>query len=258
MEIAGQPATPRVEAEARASRSRRAEIARAAPHEPRGARRQPRRARRRARTPPRRTRADRLRADVLVLGGGPGGYTAAFRAADLGKSVVLVERYPALGGVCLNVGCIPSKALLHVAEVIERGARARRARRRVRRAEARLRAPSRAQGRASCSSSTGGLAALAKQRKVTVVTGPRRFVGAERSSRSSGRRARTRVCVRARDPRGGLAHRARCRACPTTRASSTRPARSSWTDAPRRLLVIGGGIIGLEMAAVYHGARLRG
>src|SRR5215470_14589582 len=54
-------------------------------------------------------------AEVLVLGGGPGGYTAAFRAADLGKRVVLVERYPVLGGVCLNVGCIPSKALLHVA-----------------------------------------------------------------------------------------------------------------------------------------------
>ena len=56
--------------------------------------------------------------DVLVLGAGPGGYTAAFRAADLGQKVVLVERYPTLGGVCLNVGCIPSKALLHVARVI--------------------------------------------------------------------------------------------------------------------------------------------
>ena len=56
--------------------------------------------------------------DVLVLGSGPGGYTAAFRAADLGKAVTLVERYPILGGVCLNVGCIPSKALLHVAEVL--------------------------------------------------------------------------------------------------------------------------------------------
>ena len=60
-----------------------------------------------------------LRADVVVLGAGPGGYTAAFRAADLGRSVVLVERYPALGGVCLNVGCIPSKALLHVAAVMD-------------------------------------------------------------------------------------------------------------------------------------------
>jgi dihydrolipoamide dehydrogenase len=59
------------------------------------------------------------RADVLVLGSGPGGYTAAFRAADLGKRVLLVERHRTLGGVCLNVGCIPSKALLHVAQVVE-------------------------------------------------------------------------------------------------------------------------------------------
>src|SRR5512137_2906060 len=59
-----------------------------------------------------------LHAEVLVLGGGPGGYSAAFRAADLGKQVVLIERYPVLGGVCLNVGCIPSKALLHVAQII--------------------------------------------------------------------------------------------------------------------------------------------
>jgi len=59
-----------------------------------------------------------IHAEVLVLGGGPGGYTAAFRAADLGKQVVMIERYPALGGVCLNVGCIPSKALLHVAQII--------------------------------------------------------------------------------------------------------------------------------------------
>ena len=63
-------------------------------------------------------RQGRLHAEVLVLGAGPGGYTAAFRAADLGKQVVLVERWPTLGGVCLNVGCIPSKALLHAAKVI--------------------------------------------------------------------------------------------------------------------------------------------
>lgn len=62
--------------------------------------------------------SDSLHAEVLVLGGGPGGYTAAFRAADLGKKVVLVERFPTLGGVCLNVGCIPSKALLHSAQII--------------------------------------------------------------------------------------------------------------------------------------------
>ena len=60
-----------------------------------------------------------IKTDVVVLGSGPGGYTAAFRAADLGKNVVLVERFDTLGGVCLNVGCIPSKALLHIAKVVE-------------------------------------------------------------------------------------------------------------------------------------------
>lgn len=63
--------------------------------------------------------ASKIKTDVVVLGSGPGGYTAAFRAADLGKKVVLVERYDSLGGVCLNVGCIPSKALLHIAKVVE-------------------------------------------------------------------------------------------------------------------------------------------
>ena len=62
--------------------------------------------------------SNELKTEIVVLGGGPGGYTAAFRAADLGKQVVLIERYPVLGGVCLNVGCIPSKALLHMALVI--------------------------------------------------------------------------------------------------------------------------------------------
>ena len=60
-----------------------------------------------------------MKADVVVIGSGPGGYTAAFRAADLGKQVVLIERFPTLGGVCLNVGCIPSKALLHIAKVLD-------------------------------------------------------------------------------------------------------------------------------------------
>ena len=71
--------------------------------------------------PPSAARGD-VHAEVLVLGAGPGGYSAAFRAADLGKQVVLVERWQTLGGVCLNVGCIPSKALLHAAKVIEEAA----------------------------------------------------------------------------------------------------------------------------------------
>ena len=118
-----------------------------------------------------------LQADLLVLGAGPGGYPAAFRAADLGLNVTLVERWPVLGGVCLNVGCIPSKALLHAAKVIEE-----------------------AESMAECGVTfgqpqidldglrgwkdkvvgklTGGLATLAKQRKVAVVKGTGRFLSA--------------------------------------------------------------------------------
>jgi dihydrolipoamide dehydrogenase len=113
-------------------------------------------------------------ADVLVLGAGPGGYTAAFRAADLGKNVVLVDRWPALGGVCLNVGCIPSKALLHAARVIaetkemgEHGIT--------------FGAPAIEVGKLRAWKDgvvgrlTGGLAGLARQRKVTTVRGYGRF-----------------------------------------------------------------------------------
>ena len=116
-----------------------------------------------------------LKTQVLVLGGGPGGYTAAFRAADLGKQVTLVERYPVLGGVCLNVGCIPSKTLLHVANVLN---------------EAKELSPAglillnprlileqlRDWKNKISSQLNAGLAALAKQRNVTVVNGTGRFV----------------------------------------------------------------------------------
>src|SRR3954467_11054761 len=113
-------------------------------------------------------------AEVLVLGSGPGGYTAAFRAADLGKKVVLVERSPTLGGVCLNVGCIPSKALLHAAKLIDEagvlGAHG-----------IRFAAPAvafrklRGWKEGVVKKLTGGLSGLAKQRKVTVVSGYGRF-----------------------------------------------------------------------------------
>src|SRR5215813_3548235 len=113
-------------------------------------------------------------AEVLVLGGGPGGYTAAFRAADLGKRVVLVERYPVLGGVCLNVGCIPSKALLHVAFAIGEAAA-------LAEHGVTFGAPSfdfaklRAHKDAVVKRLSGGLAQLARQRKVEVVTGAARL-----------------------------------------------------------------------------------
>ena len=112
---------------------------------------------------------------LLVLGAGPGGYTAAFRAADLGLQVTLVERWPSLGGVCLNVGCIPSKALLHAAKVIDEAQRDGRARHRAS-ASRRSISASCATGRTSVVKKlTGGLKMLAKQRKVEVVHGHRQI-----------------------------------------------------------------------------------
>jgi dihydrolipoamide dehydrogenase len=196
-------------------------------------------------------------AEVLVLGAGPGGYTAAFRAADLGKKVVLVDAEPALGGVCLNVGCIPSKALLHAAKVI---------------AEAREMGENgisfgpasvdldrlRAWKDGVVGRLTGGLADLAKQRKVTTIRGYGRFtsphqlrvelaeggtvtVGFEQAIIAAGSEALTLPFMPASDPR----------VMDSTGALEL-------GEVPRRLLVVGGGIIGLEMATVYYelGARV--
>jgi len=189
-----------------------------------------------------------LRAEVLVLGSGPGGYTAAFRAADLGRQVVLVERHAALGGVCLNVGCIPSKALLHVAEVMaaaEGLAEAGVAFGAPRLDLARLRAHK----EAVVGKLTGGLAQMAKQRGVTVVTGTGRFSGPKRLAVDT---ADGPVAIGfehaivAAGSRGvslpGLP--ADPRVLDSTSALAL-------ADVPPRLLVVGGGVIGLEMATVY-------
>ena len=187
--------------------------------------------------------------DLIVLGAGPGGYTAAFRAADLGLKVTLVERWPMLGGVCLNVGCIPSKALLHAAKVIEDAADMAGAgivfappqidRERLRAWKNRV-----------VTKLTSGLALLAKQRKVDVLRGEARFVGAhtlELRTADGAKRVDFKQCIIAagsesaqlpgfsQDPRiidstGALELPEEC----------------------KRLLVIGGGIIGLEMACVYE------
>jgi dihydrolipoamide dehydrogenase len=190
-------------------------------------------------------------AEVLVLGAGPGGYTAAFRAADLGQQVVLVDAGAALGGVCLNVGCIPSKALLHAARVI---------------AETREMSENgvsfgppeidlgrlRAWKDAVVGRLTGGLATLARQRKVTTIRGYGRFtspnelrvelsdggdvlVGFEHAIIAAGSEAVTLPFIPASDPR----------VIDSTGALEL-------GEVPGRLLVIGGGIIGLEMATVYH------
>ncbi|MGE3982551.1 MAG: dihydrolipoyl dehydrogenase [Dehalococcoidia bacterium] len=189
-----------------------------------------------------------LRADVLVLGSGPGGYTAAFRAADLGRQVVLVERYPKLGGVCLNVGCIPSKALLHVAEVIA-GAEA------LAEAGVAFGAPKldlarlRAHKDAVVGKLTGGLAQMAKQRGVSVVTGRGRFTGPKALAveTADGELAIAfEHAIVAAGSRGmalpGLPEDPRI--LDSTSALALE-------DVPPRLLVIGGGIIGLELATVF-------
>jgi dihydrolipoamide dehydrogenase len=190
-------------------------------------------------------------AGVLVLGGGPGGYTAAFRAADLGQRVVLVDREQALGGVCLNVGCIPSKALLHAAKVIaetkemsENGIA--------------FGAPAidldklRAWKQGVVGRLTGGLAGLAKQRKVTTIRGYGRFTSPHQLSVELAEGGTTTVDFE----QAIIAVGSQALTLPFVPASDPRVMDSTGalelTEIPRRLLVIGGGIIGLEMATVYH------
>jgi len=204
-----------------------------------------------------------LDCDLLVLGAGPGGYSAAFRAADFGLRVVLVERYATLGGVCLNVGCIPSKALLHVAAVMDevrhfadlgvdfgtptldidklRGHKGK------------------VVGRL-----TGGLAAMAKMRKVTVLRGHGSFAGPHH--------LRVEETTGAGQEKTGVAQTVAFRACIIAAGSQAvrlpflpddprvvdSTGALALTGVPRRMLVLGGGIIGLEMGTVYStlGARL--
>jgi dihydrolipoamide dehydrogenase len=192
--------------------------------------------------------------DLVVLGAGPGGYTAAFRAADLGLKVTLIERWPILGGVCLNVGCIPSKALLHAAKVIEDAADMA--------ACGVVFAPPqidrdglRAWKNKVVTKLTNGLTLLAKQRKVNVIHGEAKFTGPFS------------LDVRAAD---GVS-RVEFKQC-IIAAGSESARLPGFPDDPRvidstgalelpldckRLLVIGGGIIGLEMACVYDALGVR-
>jgi dihydrolipoamide dehydrogenase len=191
--------------------------------------------------------------DLVVLGAGPGGYTAAFRAADLGLSVALIERGPTLGGVCLNVGCIPSKALLHAARVIE-DARAM-AGHGIRFGEPEIDAIKLREWKDSVVARlTNGLDALARQRKVTVIRGDAKFGSAHElqiDADGAARRVSFAQCVIAvgsepvRLP--GLPDDPRV--IDSTGALEL--------DLPDSLLVIGGGIIGLEMATVYDALGVR-
>ena len=189
-----------------------------------------------------------VKADLVVLGAGPGGYTAAFRAADLGLSVTLVERWPTLGGVCLNVGCIPSKALLHAARVIEEAKEAgefgldfgapRVDLERLRGWKAKV-----------VGKLTDGLASLVKQRKVNVVNGTGRFTGPNTLAVDGAGGTTTiefRQCIVAAG-----SEPVRMPGAPDDPRIIDSTGALELESLPKSLLVIGGGIIGLEMATVY-------
>ena len=184
-------------------------------------------------------------AELVVIGSGPGGYTAAFRAADLGLDVVLIERYPSLGGVCLNVGCIPSKALLHAAKVIDDAREmadhgvsfgdpvidAEKLRDWKNKVVGRL---------------TGGLTQLAKQRKVRVLQATALFESPNRLSLDNGETVDFEKCIIAAGSEAAMLPNLPDdpRIVDSTGALELYPL-------PKRMLVVGGGIIGLEMACVY-------
>jgi len=189
--------------------------------------------------------------DVLVLGAGPGGYTAAFRAADLGLKVALVERYPTLGGVCLNVGCIPSKALLHAAAVIDEAAAM--ADHGVVFGEPTIDVDKLRDFKEKVVGQlTGGLAAMAKQRKVTVIQGLGKFSGEHGVSVETEEGELEVSFARAIIAAGSQAFKLPGLPWDDPRVMDSTDA-LELRDIPKRLLVIGGGIIGLEMASVYHG-----
>ena len=201
--------------------------------------------------------------DVLVLGAGPGGYSAAFRSADLGKKTVLVERYGTLGGVCLNVGCIPSKALLHVAAVMDEASH-------FADIGVDFGKPSldldklRAHKSKVVGKLTGGLNTMAKARKVTVLRGVGTFVGPHRlqvdtttgDGRDTGGEKKVVRFAKAIVAAGSQS--VKLPFIPDDPRIVDSTGALELTAVPKRMLVIGGGIIGLEMATVYStlGARI--
>ncbi|MEM7705258.1 MAG: dihydrolipoyl dehydrogenase [Pseudomonadota bacterium] len=190
-----------------------------------------------------------IRAQVVVLGSGPGGYTAAFRAADLGLETVLIERYPALGGVCLNVGCIPSKALLHTAAVIDEAAAM--AEHGVSFGTPAIDLDKLRQFKDSVVGQlTGGLKGLAKKRKVTVIKGYGRFSSPNTIEVSDGEQVTRVGFEKAIIAAGSQAIKLPGMPWDDPRLMDSTDA-LDLSDIPERMLIIGGGIIGMEMASVY-------
>lgn len=184
-------------------------------------------------------------ATLLVIGSGPGGYTAAFRAADLGVDVIMVERWPVIGGVCLNVGCIPSKALLHAAKVIDEaeamaahgvtfdkpkidGEKLRDWKNEV------------------VGKLTGGLQTMAKQRKVKVITGVAKFESTNRVRLDNDETIDFKYCIIAAGSKPVMLP-----GLPDDPRIVDSTGALELTPVPKKMLVVGGGIIGLEMACVY-------
>ncbi|HWP18237.1 MAG TPA: dihydrolipoyl dehydrogenase, partial [Burkholderiaceae bacterium] len=204
-----------------------------------------------------------LECDMLVLGAGPGGYSAAFRAADLGLKVVLVERYQTLGGVCLNVGCIPSKALLHVAAVMDEV-------KHFADLGVSFGSPSvdldklRAHKAKVVGKLTGGLAAMAKMRKVTVVRGYGSFldphrVQVEETTGAGQEKTGKKQVIRFKQAIIAAGSQAvRLPFLPQDERIVDSTGALELRQVPKRMLIVGGGIIGLEMGTVYStlGARL--
>src|SRR5450830_1832059 len=204
-----------------------------------------------------------LDCDLLVLGAGPGGYSAAFRAADLGLKVILVERYAALGGVCLNVGCIPSKALLHVAAVMDEVSH-------MAALGVDFGTPTvnvdtlRGHKEKVVGKLTGGLAAMAKMRKVTVVRGYGAFVGAnhvqveETTGTSQEKTGKTQTIAFKKCIIAAGSQAVRLPFMPDDPRMVDSTGALALKEVPKRMLILGGGIIGLEMGTVYStlGARL--
>ncbi len=192
-----------------------------------------------------------IHAEVVVLGSGPGGYTAAFRAADLGKQTVLIERYPVLGGVCLNVGCIPSKALLHAARVVAEAEEMGHFGLAFGKPKIELDKLREWKG-SVVEKSIRGLAGLAKQRKVTVVHGIGKFSSPHMIEVKTADGVKKVSFDHAIIAAGSQSAKIPGLPYDDARLMDSTSA-LEMKDIPKRLLVIGGGIIGLEMACVYDG-----
>lgn len=190
-----------------------------------------------------------IQTEVVVLGSGPGGYTAAFRAADLGKKVVLIERYSTLGGVCLNVGCIPSKALLHVAKVMDEANEM--AEHGVSFGKPKIDLKKILSYKESVINKlTGGLSMLAKQRKVTVVNGTGQFVSDKAIEVTNDKGEKTTVQFENAIIAAG-SRPVTLPFMPDDPRIMDSTGALKLEEVPGSMLVVGGGIIGLEMATVY-------